>query len=562
MFVSIVFNEEYLDVSSRSKFYLKNLLHCLENKWILITHEYMQKHFEELQGEINERFFREFEMRPFTVEEVTQVEQYFLPDEFFDGLEKKCGCRTEMQTMLTTQRCKQMEEYLQDIIDQIRIKHPDEEIEGIFNCLESWESVRYICKANNLPLISYVFSAIRKPHGYQQTLYSANFDRLYCSNECEKRYEEFLNESDEVPILSNEAILALIGKKRNLPLLKHLYAHPTKEINVCGEGFTMLPHIYERTHYNDEDIYYECNKIYKQSEMGNRQHPIHLNSLQIDRSEVHNDPAAWILGAKRLVAVCSQIVLKAMLWNRTPIMIKNTLPFSFMCGKDYLSEVKTPIHFLNYYLFGYLIPTDLMFNDEYWKWRLSKPKESEIYEKHLKFICGILNVDYNILCLASSNQQLKLLLDSRNCDEHVKSYLLSDSPYMPIDYNVPTCRFVVSGNTFWRLNEFKDGIYTSRITVKKNVSSIDFYPLDDFAGFVEYLSIEVNGKSVQNFQEGYTYIPKVTGHTSIMIIDPNEEINIECKWKYKKILDIINNKDTYNYESNSRNPRTQGVSAS
>lgn len=539
MFISIVFNEEYLDVSSRSKFYLKNLLHCYENKWVLVTHEYMHKHFEELQNEINERFFREFEMRPFTPEEVSQVEQYFLPDDFFDGLETSCGCRTEMQTMLTTQRCLQLETYLQNIIDHIHKKHPGEKIDGVFNCLESWESVRYVCETNNLPLISYVFSSIRKPHGYQQTLYSANFDRLYCSDECEKRYKAFTGESVKVPLLTNEAILAFIGKTRNLPLLKHLDCEPTKEINICGEGFTMLPHIYERTHYNDEDIYYECNKLYKSSEMGNRQHPIHLNSLQIDRSEVHNDPAAWILGAKRMVAVCSQIVLKAMLWKRTPIMIKNTLPFSFMCGKDYTSKVKTPIQFLNYYLFGYLIPTDLMFSAEYWKWRMSKPSEVDIYMYHLRFICHILHVDYNKLTNAKDNNQLALLLNSRNCDKQLTKYLLSEDLPMSIDYNVATCRFVIEGNTYWRLNEKRESGYCSTLLLDSvSISMVDFYPLDDVAGFVEYDSIIVNGVAIEINIHGYRFVPKVSGHITVPI-KATGPVKIECYWKYKKILDAI-----------------------
>ena len=540
MFISVVFNEEYLDVSSRSKFYLKNLLHCYENQWIIITHEYMHKHFEELQNEINERFFREFEMRPFSPEEVSQVEQYFVPDDFFDGVEKSCGSRTEMQTMLTTQRCEQMETYLQCIIDQIRKKHPDEKIEGVFNCLESWESVRYICEANDLPLISYVFSSIRKPHGYRQTLYSANFERLYCSDECEKRYKSFIEECTDVPMLTNEEILAFIGKTRNLPLLKHLNAEPTKEINVCGEGFTMLPHIYERTHYNDEDIYYECNKLFKQSEMGNRQHPIHLNSLQIDRSEVHNDPAAWILGAKRLVAVCSQIVLKAMLWNRTPIMVKNTLPFSFMCGKEYSSEVKTPVQFLNYYIFGYLIPTDLMFSAEYWKWRLTNPSETDIYTCHLKYICNILHVNYEDLTNGKENNHLSILLSARNCDKQLTNYLLSEDVPISIDYNVATCRFVVDGNTYWRLNEKKQDGYCSTLMLDSVSNSIvEFFPLDDVAGFVELDNIMVNGVAIEMDSQGYRFIPKVFGHIAIPMMTKGP-VEIECNWKYKKIFDALN----------------------
>lgn len=539
MFITIVFNQEYLDISSRSKFYLKNLLHCYENKWILITHEYLHKHFKELQNEINERFFREFEMRPFTPEEVNQVEQYFLPDELFDGLEKSCGSRTEMQTMLSTQRCEEMETHLQCIIEKIRLNHPYDSIEGVFNCLESWESIRYICKVNKFPLISYVFSSVRKPHGYQQTLYSANFDRLYCSDECEKRFELFRKEKRKVPLLTNETILALIGKTRNLPLIKHLNAEPSKEINICGEGFIILPHIYERSHYCDEDIYYECNKLYKYSDIGNRQHPIHLNSLHIDRSEIHNDPAAWILGAKRLTAVCSQIVLKAMLWNRTPIMLKNTLPFSFMCAKEYTSKKSIPIDFLNYYLFGYLIPSDLMFNDSYWKWRLLKPKESEIYIKHLTYICNILKIDYKTLTQLKSEKQLEYLLDCINCDEQLTAYLLSDEQPIHIDYNVALSRFVDNKKIYWRLNKKTPEGYISRLKVNSLTSNnIYFFPLDDFAGFVKIENITVNGKEVLLKKSDYMFIHKNSGHITINV-ECKENVNIECRWKYKTILETI-----------------------
>ena len=37
MFISIVLNTEYMDIASRSKWYLKNLLHCKENGWILVS---------------------------------------------------------------------------------------------------------------------------------------------------------------------------------------------------------------------------------------------------------------------------------------------------------------------------------------------------------------------------------------------------------------------------------------------------------------------------------------------------------------------------------------------
>jgi hypothetical protein len=335
--------------------------------------------------------------------------------------------------------------------------------------------------------------------------------------------------------------LALIGKYRNLPLIKHLNDKPVKEINICGEGFLIIPHIYERAKYNDEDIYYECNKLYKYSELGNRQHPIHLNSLQIDRSEIHNDPAAWILGAKRLTAVCSQIVLKAMLWNRTPVMKKNTLPFSFMCSKDYKAEEKTPIDFVNYYLFGYLIPADLMFDKSYWKWRMTKPTESEIYIRHLNYICNILSVDFDRLTSESIDSQFDMIMCSRKCDAQLLEYLNKKTEKKLIDYRVALCRFNVGGLNYWRINELTDGGYISVLKLDSfNGEKVEFYPLDDIAGFVALKTVEVNGTIVYDEEKSsFIYCKKNEGHFDIQQIPLGGKIQIKCIWKYQTIQENI-----------------------
>ena len=80
MFISIILNTEYMDIASRSKWYLKNLFHCKENGWILITHDYMRTHWQQLQEEITPSLFTSWEIQPFAAEDVRDVEQYFIPE--------------------------------------------------------------------------------------------------------------------------------------------------------------------------------------------------------------------------------------------------------------------------------------------------------------------------------------------------------------------------------------------------------------------------------------------------------------------------------------------------
>lgn len=529
-----------MDIASRSKWYIKNLLHCKENGWILITHEFMHTHWEQLQSEISQSLFDSWEIRPFTSKEISEVEQYYLPDELFKKLEQKSGSRTEFLWQMTTNRCELFESSLQSIIKTIQSKHPNEKIDGIFNCLESWESIRYVSKENNIPLISYVFSALRKPHGYRQTLYSANRDRLYCSDECEKRWTKFQLESVRLPVYSNRELVAILGKERTLPLIPLMNMEPKYEINVCGEGFEILPHIFSRVPYCDEDIYYETAKYFDWSLIQNRQHPIHMAAMHISRDEVHNDPAAWVLGSKRTIATCSQMVLKAALWNRIPIMPKNTLPFSFMCRKSYEDTKKMDIKFLNYYIFCYLIPNDLMFSGEYWNWRMTNPSETEIYQYHLNFYKERLGLPQVIFEEKNSPLRFKALLESRGCDAELINILLENKNNFEVDYNTASSRIVVNDKAHWRLNKFESGVCHFHIELDESADSVKFYPLDDVAGCSKLVKASVNGKQVDvsRFTE-FKYMPKVTGHYSLQLPTNECPISVDIYWKYQSINNFL-----------------------
>ena len=322
MFVSIVFNTEYMDITSRKMWYLKNLFHCKENGWILITHEYIQKHFEELQDSITDRFIEQFEMRRFSFDEVKDVEQYFVPDEIFDGLEREMGSRTEMLFELNNRPYLILDHCLNGIFEQIRQKHPNERIEGIFHCLEGFESLRRIANELHCPLINYSFSAFRKVHGYRQTLYFANlWSRFWDSKECADRYHRFLKEDySSLPVFTNEEIIAMIGKEHTLPMIQLINSQPKYEMGVCCECFSLLPQVFKNKHYTDDDIFYECKKLFRSDKLKVRSHAAHLNDIQVDRSEVHNDPVSTILSCKRLTAVQSQILLKVLLWKRTAVL--------------------------------------------------------------------------------------------------------------------------------------------------------------------------------------------------------------------------------------------------
>ena len=530
--------------------YLKNLQHCKENGWILITHEFLIRNFKEMQDSISDRFIEQFEMQRLSSEELNDLEQYYVPDEIFDSIESAAGGRTNALFELSTKPNRKLEESLRRIFVKIKERHPNEKIEGIFHCLEGYESLCRIARENSCPLINYSFSAFRKVHGYRQTLYFANiYDRFWSGNECKNRYHRFIEENrSSFPVLTNKELIALIGKEHTLPLIQLINSKPKYEMGVCCECYSILPQVFINSKYTDDDIFFECKRLYGSENLKVRSHAAHLNDIQIDRSEVHNDPVSTILSCKRVTAVQSQILLKSLLWGRTTITKTNSLGFSYLCDNDYQSDRIAEIQGLNYYIFGYLIPSDLMFSDQYWKWRLTNPYETEIYSLHQNTLLRTLGIDQIKLFSLSGEERLRYILDTRGCDDQLINDIVSDKIIDNINWDVASSQFDViteSGcKSFWRINTVKEnGILSSKLVVNlKDVKAIKFYPLYDVAGFARLVKVIINTHDIilDKDMTSFKFLPKNNGFYFFDVEDQDKtRLDIECKWEYKKINEFL-----------------------
>ena len=539
-----------MDIASRSKWYLKCLLHCKQNGWILITHEYMKTHIDELQKEITPSLFSSWEMQPFSYEDVKDVEQYFIPDAVFEEMEKSYGSRSEMLFAINNKDDIKLHHCLDAIVNDIKKKHADEKVEGVFNALESFENIRLMAKSLNATLINYSFSAIRMPHGYRQTLYHANKNQLWNSPECETRWKAFESEGNNgLPVFTNRELIAILGKTHTLPLIQLMNSQPKYEMGICCDCYSMLPQVFSQYKYTDDDIFYECKQLYSKDKLKVRSHSLHLDDLQVDRTVVHNDPAAYILSCKRLTAVQSQIILKVLLWNRTAVMKKDTLAFSFLCSKEYDSLSKANIVALNYYFIGYLIPSDLMYSDDYWKWRLSNPSEVEIYQRHLDFLFNALGLDKEKVLSLHGKDRFKYLLEARGCDKQLIDNLLSNEIINNINWDVASSQFDVETHggkkTYWRIDtENEDGSLTSKLSIDVDgATSVRFYPLYDVAGFAKLNEVKANGKKI-TLDQGmttYKFMPKNKGCYELPMSETSgNHLKIECNWEYKGINEYLN----------------------
>ncbi|MFP4157538.1 MAG: hypothetical protein ACLFU4_07970, partial [Opitutales bacterium] len=440
-----------------------------------------------------------------------------------------------------------LEACLTEIIDSILNKATDAKIQGILHCLNAFKTLTDLSESYNAPLISYVFSAIRKVHQYRETLYCANVsDGVFCSGQCEQRYQSFMGEESDFPLLERRELVALLGKPKTFPLIPLMHAEPANEVCICSEAYSPSPQIFIKAPYVDQDIFYECKNLFPEDRIINRQHPYKLDQLKINRSEVKHDPAATILSCKRVASVSSQIVLKAMLWNRTVVMKKNTLPLSFACEKEMDSCRTVDLAFLNYYLFCYLVPSELMFDDAYWRWRLTSPAESAIYKRHIEYYLEKFSISSAVFEGTDPDERFQLFLRGRHCDEHTISKLLSTEKPDSFCYQNAVSKikleFPDSAHEQWCLNTFDGSEYISHFSfdLDQKPTSIYFFPLEDKAGFISLKKVTVHRDSrpVESKLSGeapYRFLKQKNGHLLLHSRLGVGRVDLALTWTYRDI---------------------------
>jgi hypothetical protein len=542
-----------MDYDSRKVWYLKNLFHCKKNNWPLITHEYLKTHFDKILSRVDQRFFEEFEMEPLNPAEFADVEQYFVPDAVFENIQNRYDSRTEMLNYLYTVNDADLEAHLRQIFDQILENSRRRKIQGIFHCLNAFKTLEEISNKYEAPLTSYVFSAVRKVHGYRETLYCANIgDGIFCSHQCENRYKSFTRENVTFPILERRELIALFGKPSTFPLIPLMDEEPLHEICICSEAYSPSPQIFLKATCIDQDLYYESKNLFPADRIINRQHPYKMDELKISRSEVKHDPASTILSSRRVASVSSQILLKAMLWNRVAVMKKKTLPFSFACERKMDSCKKVDLTFLNYYIFCYLTPSELMFSEDYWVWRMTSPAESEIYQTHLNYYFNKFNLPREYFYHPDSDNRFRLFLKGRGYGRRSIGNLLSFDRKRGFCYTNAVSKLRIcyesTYSDFWCLNEFDGSVYVSRFSIdlESDPVGVFFAPLEDKSGYVRLLEVStaeaVGSEEIDSHETSpYRYYPQNAGWAQLDFSFTGGNLTIALRWSFRTVHEQVTN---------------------
>lgn len=536
MVISVVLDTEYMGVAERSKWFLKSVSQAMKEDTLIVTHSYFRDHLEETVTGCIDRFYSEFEMDKVSVEQIRGLDICYVPDEYFDSIYDACGSRTKQLLQLYNERNKPIEDYIISHIDHALVKRGEARPVCVFNCLHTFASIKYIAKHYKCPLVPYVFSAVRKVHGYLQTLYMAHIgEDLFHSDACEKMYKE--KESDDLgfPIFDKYEILALLGKKHNMPLLPLIERKGIYEVGIVGEGFNITPEIYQEDPVTDDDLYFESKRFFPQNTIITRQHPMRLDLAGLGREHMKNDPAAFLLSSVRVATVQSQMIMKAAMWNRAAVAMGHALPYAFLLNQNLINAESIRNDKLNFILFVYFVPNSCMFRTEYWQWRMKNPSTKEIAVCHMKAILSELGM--TLEQIVKKENRINRILSYRGfsieqIDTFLNPGLISDVSF---DYPTSCLKCTMkdgSAISLYAVNHKKGDLCSTSFKIPYGTVKCEFVPQNDLDGFVRIHRISISSNPCANAMDERYYRKNETVFSADL--ESHTDQKFEAMWSIRK----------------------------
>ncbi|WP_312209202.1 GT99 family glycosyltransferase N-terminal domain-containing protein [Pseudescherichia sp.] len=343
---------------------VKEPVHFILSKDYFNSVEYWQERFRWEPKEYNQR------KHGYTLPTQQQLDncQFTLLDEaFFEQHLQNYANPTEFYKAWLTEDIPELRQKLKYIL--ANISHP-EAVLVWNNCA----SLNLAAEALNIPVVHFEQGSLRLPDYFSTFFF--DFQGVNGSAEAESRY---LNAAEECKQQLS------VNELRHY-FSKALHASPAapeydigvalqveNDSNLVAYGnsfnnFTLLEYMRVKHHATMKKIIV-------------RPHPYALftpnakASFQIDSSPCSND---FISRCHHIVTVNSGVALEAILLNKE-VTILGEGPFKFIAEAENEAEKCRRLYF---YLFAYLVPYELLLDMDYLRFRLSKPKDSEIIHWH------------------------------------------------------------------------------------------------------------------------------------------------------------------------------------
>jgi hypothetical protein len=372
----------------------------------------------------NSATFEFYEYEKPTKHDIDLIQKYVIPDSLFDLLTEELGSHSDVIVYLLKNRYEPLEQCLRKMFQDIKSNAANGEIiEGILTFNTAIISLKYVAKELNIPIIYNEWGPLRPPC-YRKTAYF-DFKGTRIDNELEYRFDKFNLEIQKTfcPILNRKEILSLFLDYKYMNAINRLDSEPEFEIGVAMEA--MYDYIsLSKTYYSNFELILMVRRNYLEDEIIFRPRPGDLANPKYYVKNIDDSESSmnFILKCKKVAVVNSNLAFEAMLLGKTVYTTAANGVYNFKATKilSDKNENIADLEFINFVVFGYLIPYELLIDVKYLRWRLTNPSEIEIYNYHLDYYLSCRGVDKKLLGLPPE-QRLYALLESQGFDADGKT---------------------------------------------------------------------------------------------------------------------------------------------
>jgi tetratricopeptide (TPR) repeat protein len=302
-----------------------------------------------------------------------------LPDEVFKELDARSTSMLDAFRILLTEDYPPLTAALRSIIGSICLEQNPEAILSWCNV----PSLELVADEFNLPVIHNELGPFRQPN-YQGTVYF-DFKGVNARTSAEEDMKAFLEVCSKkcIPLLSMDEMRQILmvdparASELKPPIFKSgaaLQVEDDSNLLAFSHGLTNF------------ELIYAARKGLDRSQILIRHHPLgHLDygeSLGVPDNSI--DSIEFISRCERIFCINSSVAFEALLLDK-PVYVLGESPATSLSyerrihvsPQDWLAR-------LNYLFLGFLMPVSLLFDAEYYRWRLTYPPLEDIYQKHLQ----------------------------------------------------------------------------------------------------------------------------------------------------------------------------------
>jgi GT2 family glycosyltransferase len=318
-----------------------------------------------------------------TKEQLESYEKYTIDDSIFDDLEGELYKSSNLVwANLLTNNHDKLKFEIEKIVMKCLSKHKN------IDAIITWcniPSLNCVAKKYGIKVIHNEIGPLRKPD-YFHTAYF-DFSGVNGNTDCFSRYKSFIKEVEEkqlrLNILSRQELLDLFSKYDN----KKSTFDSNFEVGAVLQVEDDSNMLAFANGLNNLLLINIINGVYDSESILIRKHPSGYFEYNgnLGVTDTSTNSVEFLQKCKRICTINSSVGLEAILHGKETYILGDC-SFKFLANNIFNENVKQINDLeLNYVLFAYLIPYELLFNYEYYLWRLSINSEVEVYKSHMEY---------------------------------------------------------------------------------------------------------------------------------------------------------------------------------